>query len=139
MLNRTAFVLLALICLIAGIIFITDRDSRRRLSPEVVAATAISHLASSLDTTAAEFLGSGTVKSVDRSDSTLRDAGYEKVRIKLLSGPNKLEWEILAPMAEAFQDGEPVNLLVFIHSEHNRSLNLPFYALVRPVPSQLQK
>lgn len=79
------------------------------------------------------LLGTGIVKSVDRSDPVLRDAGLEKIAVRITSKRISAveEWQVIAPMAMAFEAGEHVNLMSYIHHPHPHSRSINTSVLTR--------
>ena len=67
--------------------------------------------------TSCEFLGSGTVEEIDRSDTELSKAGFEMVVVRLRSNSTTREpkWRVATPTAMAFVKGEQVDLCGYFY------------------------
>lgn len=92
---------------------------------------------SAISTNSGDLLGTGIVKSVDRSDPVLRDAGLEKINVELTSSRDTVEnWQIIIPMAMVFQEYDEVDVRLVLHRPHTRSLDSTFIIVTRRTAAQ---
>ena len=129
-------VLLALLVYSLGALYVAVTSSLDKKTEEPLAPTIATAIA---EAKSGDLLGSGTVKSVDRSDTKLRDAGFEKVRVSIEAGAKtrQRDWEIVSPISENYQNGDVVQLWVTDHKNHNSSSDHMFFFLCRQ-PSEVK-
>ena len=83
------------------------------------------------------LLGTGIVKSVDRSNPILRDAGLEIVTVKIVL-PKVTATEtlkVIVPMSMVFQESDQTNIHVFYHYPNPRSTDTMTYLLTKLPPA----
>lgn len=143
--QKRLFVIIGALLLIMSVIAFTGKKT---IQKEAERATTLKNEPetsvpiSTLETTAAEFIGNGVVTGTDRNDPKLRDGGFEKVKIAIDIQTGKTQqpyWEIISPMAEIYKTGGQIQLWFLIHKSHDLSSPDFFGFLVRRPPPEMAK